>query len=439
MSADLYAAFMAGGNDVTQTSKGSGGQSDVQTSHRTDQGAVTVLSSHNTPQRESYKQDPPSLWQRDRNGADVLFDADQPEPDDDFGEFESVGDANPGLVQVDVVHQDEPQPLLPELLGGDDASNAPKRVANATGYPQYQTVQNQQTKRTSKGPSWEDDWGDFEQTGVGEQPGLEQSANQSNAEPFTAADSIVDAAEDDWEPFSDGEPEENQTTASAPPSKPVCTPAQPVQAARSPAASAAPAFERPTNVPPPSSLLQLLSTAFQIIHNHNTGHVKPKAELASHVMAVYRTACRVVAGRTLRWKRDTILAQSVRIGQAGKSGGMKLASLNRNESAKELRDAEEMIHDWSNYLHEFKSILAQAHFPPHRLKITSTSTVQTLKYTSGKDSTKQCAVCGLRRTERLPKVDADADDIFGEFWTEHWGHKECYDFWYTYKELLGHR
>ncbi|KAG9789911.1 hypothetical protein ABEF93_005929 [Exophiala dermatitidis] len=438
MSADLYAAFMAGGNDVPQTSKGSSGQSDVQTSHRTDQGAVTVQPSYNTPRREFYKQDAPPLWQRDRNGADVLFDADQPEPDDDFGEFESVGDSNSGLPQVDVARQDEPPPLLPDLLGGDDASYAPRRVANATAYPQDQTVQNQQTKKDSKGPSWEDDWGDFEQTGVGEQPGLEQSANQGNAEPFTGSDSIVDAAEDDWEPFSDGEPEKKQNTARAP-TKNVSTLAQPVQAAPSPAPSAAPAFERPTNVPPPSSLLQLLSSACQTIHNHNTGHVKPKAELASQVMGVYRTACRVVAGRSLRWKRDTILAQSVRIGQAGKSGGMKLASLNKNESAKELRDAEEMIHDWSNYLHEFKSILAQAHFPPHRLRISSTSTIQTLKYTSGKDSTKQCAVCGLRRTERLPEVDVDADDIFGEFWTEHWGHKECYDFWYTYKELLGHR
>ncbi|KAJ4509650.1 hypothetical protein HRR78_005658 [Exophiala dermatitidis] len=404
MSADLYAAFMAGGNDVPQTSKGSSGQSDVQTSHRTDQGAVTVQPSYNTPQREFYKQDAPPLWQRDRNGADVLFDADQPEPDDDFGEFESVGDSNSGLPQVDVARQDELPPLLPDLLGGDDASYAPRRVANATAYPQDQTVQNQQTKKDIKGPSWKDDWGDFEQTGVGEQPGLEQSANQGNAEPFTGSDSIVDAAEDDWEPFSDGEPEKKQNTARAP-TKNVSTLAQPVQAAPSPAPS----------------------------------HVKPKAELALQVMGVYRTACRVVAGRSLRWKRDTILAQSVRIGQAGKSGGMKLASLNKNESAKELRDAEEMIHDWSNYLHEFKSILAQAHFPPHRLRISSTSTIQTLKYTSGKDSTKQCAVCGLRRTERLPEVDVDADDIFGEFWTEHWGHKECYDFWYTYKELLGHR
>jgi len=141
----------------------------------------------------------------------------------------------------------------------------------------------------------------------------------------------------------------------------------------------------------------------------------------------------------MRWKRDTILAQSVRIGQAGKGGGMKLAAVNRSESTKEERDSEEMAHDWSRYLLEFNSILAQAGFPSHRMKLSASLSLKTVKHTSTSDLSKQCALCGLKRTERLSDIDVDVDDLFGEFWTEHWGHRDCCEFWYSYKDLLGHR
>jgi len=38
-------------------------------------------------------------------------------------------------------------------------------------------------------------------------------------------------------------------------------------------------------------------------------------------------------------------------------------------------------------------------------------------------------VCALKRNERVVKVDFEVEDVFGEWWTEHWGHKACVAFW----------
>ena len=42
---------------------------------------------------------------------------------------------------------------------------------------------------------------------------------------------------------------------------------------------------------------------------------------------------------------------------------------------------------------------------------------------------KQCVVCALKRNERASKVDGEVQDVFGEYWVEHWGHKTCVAFW----------
>jgi hypothetical protein len=50
-----------------------------------------------------------------------------------------------------------------------------------------------------------------------------------------------------------------------------------------------------------------------------------------------------------------------------------------------------------------------------------------------------CALCGLKRDERIPKIDENVEDSFGEWWTEHWGHTECRQFWEDNMGLLGQR
>jgi hypothetical protein len=45
-----------------------------------------------------------------------------------------------------------------------------------------------------------------------------------------------------------------------------------------------------------------------------------------------------------------------------------------------------------------------------------------------------CVVCGLKREERVVGAGAGLDgadvwDQFGEWWIDHWGHRECKDWW----------
>lgn len=445
MSADLYAAFMAAGANESEAPNGFSTETDNQTTTTRLPAVELDLPASDqvwgTSHQESRKKEPATLWRRDLDGTDVLFDAEEPDEDDDFGDFETVGNANEGEPRVNTNLHGNIQPLVPDLLGEEDYAHQ----ASITSSKQpigTETVYATQFGHQEKGKiqsSWDDDWGEFEQTGRGNERISEQPKDQNGIDPNPAGDSITSVPEDDWEPCEDGTSAPVQSSVASQTSETTTTKSQLTQAFTSQAPTTAPAFERPTNIPPPSSLLQLLSSVFETVHNDNALQSKPKSELAAQVMVVYRTACRLVAGRTMRWKRDTILAQSVRVGQAGKSDGMKLASLNKNESTKEQRDSEEMIHDWSNYVHEFKSILAQARLQPHRLRISASPSTQTLKYSGTSESSKQCALCGLKRTERLSEVDTDAEDIFGEFWTEHWGHKDCYNFWYTYKDLLSHR
>jgi len=54
----------------------------------------------------------------------------------------------------------------------------------------------------------------------------------------------------------------------------------------------------------------------------------------------------------------------------------------------------------------------------------------------GLTAPKACIVCGLKREERINKVDVDVEDSFGEWWTEHWGHRACRNFWLKHEPAL---
>lgn len=97
----------------------------------------------------------------------------------------------------------------------------------------------------------------------------------------------------------------------------------------------------PSNIPPPSILLSVvakicnsLSTEIRdIVSSSSTALMQdglvagsPHLEKLFGAQAVINASARILAGRKLRWKRDTHLAQSMRIGTAntGKANGMKL-------------------------------------------------------------------------------------------------------------------
>ncbi|OAL35629.1 hypothetical protein AYO20_05010 [Fonsecaea nubica] len=428
MSADLYAAFL-----VEETTSKPEQTNDKRANVTNNPSPPRITESVHGIQRQNVSS---PLWQRDTGGSDILFDAEQPDVGDEFGDFETAGDSTTDLNktgQADSLRHEGvmstkaigPEPLildLPDTIGLlDNPSHPETKVSQTLGA--QRTLSGTEPTEIGKQPSWDDDWGDFEET---ESQPLPPLTTEVKAQP----------SDDDWEPIEDNVPHSmQQTIYPQPPTSRKDNACETETQSRDQTLT----YERPSNVPPPSSLLQLLSSVFGSIHESNADSVLSKSELASKVLLIFRVSSRIVAGRTLRWKRDTVLAQSVRIGQSGKSGGMKLAAVNKSETTKEERETEEMIRDWSSYLHEFNSILAQAEVPPCRMRLSSTPPIKRLGTTHLPDMSKPCALCALKRTERLKDVDADVDDLFGEFWVEHWGHKDCFDFWYSYKDMLKHR
>ncbi|RMJ22049.1 hypothetical protein PHISP_07085 [Aspergillus sp. HF37] len=121
---------------------------------------------------------------------------------------------------------------------------------------------------------------------------------------------------------------------------------------------------RPTNIPPPSVLLQMFLQLFEQLGREarakrNTQDNAALEDTAIYVACSLKTTARVVAGRTLRWKRDSILSQSMRIGPArsGKPGGMKLNTVNKNENVKEQQEAVDVLAMWRDRTALFNSVL----------------------------------------------------------------------------------
>lgn len=255
---------------------------------------------------------------------------------------------------------------------------------------------------------------------------------------------------EEWGDFIDGPPEEpprprpTQRLSSNKPTKP--RPESPQ--AFGIAASAVPATQvRPTNIPPPSVLLEVFPRLFEQLREDATAARKNPQEtenlerVASLVSGSLKAAARVVAGRTLRWKRDTILSQSMKIGpaRAGKSGGMKLNTVNRNEDIKEQQEAVDVITIWRERTALFNSAIQAAGGRPVPVIPANTRVITATAAQGAIKASHACALCGLKRDERLPKLDDAVQDSFGEWWTDHWGHTDCRLFWENNMHLLHQR
>lgn len=135
----------------------------------------------------------------------------------------------------------------------------------------------------------------------------------------------------------------------------------------------------------------------------------------------------------------------MRIGPAragGKAGGMKLNAVNKRETVKEEQVSRDVLALWRERAALFNSILQAAGQRP----VPSVPDVTALKVITARPeqgaikASHACALCALRRDERVSRVDEPAVlDSFGEWWTEHWGHTECRWFWERNRVLLGQR
>lgn len=209
----------------------------------------------------------------------------------------------------------------------------------------------------------------------------------------------------------------------------------------------------PTNIPPPSMLLSLCASIFQSLPTDiksstviNQGSDQPFSEQANsdmrQLISTLRCAAHIQAGRKLRWKRDDILSQSMKIGSAGKPGGMKLAGLDKAEARREDQEAAEVLQIWRQNVGPLRISVAKinSRLPDNGFTIPEISEnmpVRMAKYSEGAiTAPKCCFLCGLNRDDRVLKIDLNIEDSFGEWWTEGWGHKECVNFWSERKSSL---
>ncbi len=204
----------------------------------------------------------------------------------------------------------------------------------------------------------------------------------------------------------------------------------------------------PSNIPPPSILLLLIETIFQSLQidikkilSLTEASFLPLGQsrlgqLELHISMV-RAAARILAGRKLRWKRDTHLSQSMKIGPAhsGKAGGMKLTGVDRTESLREDREVAEALGIWRKQVGGIRAAITMVNTEMGQNvlvipNISENMHVRGVKLEDGAlAAPKSCFLCGLKRDERLEKIDVDVEDSFGEWWTEHWGHNDCRVFW----------
>ncbi|KAI1143839.1 hypothetical protein F5Y05DRAFT_8199 [Hypoxylon sp. FL0543] len=413
----------------------------------------------------------------------VLFDADDFDGeqedeagDDDFGEFETV--TSPVQAAADLLSSDlssppaTAKPTAAQLLSGlnlTEPSSYPQAPRSpsfqdrnpfpglAVSPPQKQEKQpanepitspvtawpSLDTKKSAGADGFGDDWGAFDEI-----PDEQENSKTSNTD-----------ANWDWDSVEPAQAKIAKAKASMVSSKPdeSSWDWDPINIKTEKQAGEPKDDLPPTNVPPPSILLsvfpQLFDEANSSLYKPISGQpfsIKnrilsdPKTlEFLRGYLALATVAARIIAGRKLRWHRDKFLAQRMSISAAG-SKGMKLAGVDKAQAAREDREAADVVAYWKEYVGRLRSAVATANSSiknkAEQLKIPEISEsmqIQTEKLVP--TAPKACIVCGLKRNERISKVDYEVEDSFGEWWVDHWGHLACKRFWLQHENTLRQR
>ncbi|PGH11590.1 hypothetical protein AJ80_07060 [Polytolypa hystricis UAMH7299] len=402
------------------------------------------------------------LWRED-GGSTVLFDASTeavPEEDDDeWGEFEyaetvSTGNKVPDLLSSDKSEIEEKNVNMPstavfkppitsippksqnlvDLLSDDIDAPHQSAMDSAIGAVRPKNSKPADERkpdvRSPPSPSWQvepdDDWGDF--------------TDGIATEGATTAGDVSDDLKATQLDSTRSQPNHETPKPTVSTNK-IATKAVDAKAERNSSQI------RPTNIPPPSILLAVFPPLLEELHQRATrfiastkgkDHVSPDPNLAQSIASSLKVMARIFLGRPHRWKRDTILSQSTRIGpsRSGKSGGMKLSSVNKNENVKEEKEAVEVLEAWRRRGAVLNSAILAA--GGHSVPIL-TGNVQVRTAAGALKASHACALCGLKREERIPRVDEDVYDSFEEWWVDHWGHADCKVFWETNSATLDQR
>lgn len=389
------------------------------------------------------------------SNPNVMFDADDFEleggdeddytEDDDFGDFEAAAPTKPNPMPASKPPASAPAPRAPnisqpppsmDLLSLDDPTPPPpqpqelkskpgSRPSKPLGFGATALTQSRQGLGHLKAPSVsspaskpvvaeDEEWGAWD----------EFESKPARKEPRPRSPAGVDNW--DWEPAEAVVTAKSDINRDEPP---------------------------PMNVPPPSVLLSafpsLFSTGNSLFKPMSAQKPSIKERILSDPKAVdflkgyiliATAAGHVIAGRKQRWHRDKILAKSMSISAAG-SKGMKLAGVDKTQSKREDREAADVAIAWGEYVGRLRSAVAAANSAcKTSLKVPELNEnmlVQTDK--TAPTAPKPCIVCGLKREERVAKVDFDVEDSFGEWWVDHWGHRTCKNFWLQHEQTLRQR
>ncbi|KAK2050437.1 hypothetical protein LZ31DRAFT_548279 [Colletotrichum somersetense] len=331
--------------------------------------------------------------------------------------------------------KDNPGSLTPVTAWPSFGQTSPKKPSAGA------TKKKSSTTTSLQKPQPEDeDWPDFEDF-PDDEPSAVDSANPPESWDWDAVDSVKPAVSS------------AVTTKKLAP-KPRVKPDSEAPEAASEARDDTPP---PINIPPPSVLLSIFP---QLLDLANSSLFKPTGQMAAPIrkrilsdpgtvaflrayLLLATVAARVIAGRKLRWHRDKFLAQGMAISAAG-AKGMKLAGVDKAQAAREEREAADVVGVWREHVGRLRSAVAAANStvktPHDQLRvpeINETMPVSTAKVVP--TAPKPCVICGLKRDERVSRVDFDVEDSFGEWWVEHWGHRACKNFWVEHERQLRQR
>lgn len=402
--------------------------------------------------------------------------------DDDFGDFEDpeVHDLKPSASTkdgqlLDLSGNAEALPAGSSVLfdAEETAQDDLNTIDVSNGFPPKDTgVQNKpQPRSMDRVPRKSvEDWGEFEggtvlfdvdevqnesNNGKKEQEMKQEEQEQQRLQWLDWNDTSDYNAADDWRAAED-----TQNPLVPSPAKSILPSVRAASAKPTPAVFTKPKEPGPppTNIPPPSILLAFITSMLHTLPSELKA-VLPQAptsvdqtqSLGPHIrgqlqrhFAVIHASTRIIAGRKLRWKRDTILSQSMKIGPAG-SGGAKVGNLDKSESLREDLEVGEALEVWRRQRGLLRSITAKANAQAPGLDLMLPDTAEMMPVRHGKagegalTAPKSCFLCGINRDERVAKLDLFVEDSFGEWWMEHWGHVDCVIFWEECQSKLPQR
>ncbi|MCJ1359438.1 MAG: hypothetical protein MMC33_009440 [Icmadophila ericetorum] len=379
--------------------------------------------------------------------------------DDEFGDFE-VPERSPPMEDTGSSQRYRPSSVLTQSRPQDSFVNSTKAPFTSTKRPDSQGSAHASAKAANQSASTSSLHILKSSKTLKEKPSKLEERNGSHLEANTASQ---DAEE--WDDFLSnakanlGPQGEAASTSvhglnflSVPPGLPETSLPAPSSTAR----PSAKLLVVPSNVPPPlilisylSSILQTLPGQLRELGERSAGNsISPEdvqKAVQNHV-AITRVAAHIIAGRKLRWKRDIRLSQNMRIGpaQGGNKGGMKLMGVDKAESLREDREVAEFLLIWGQNAGRIRSVLAivmgqVAGHSPTLPDITDKLPILGSKTDGSMLDGKYCVLCGLKRNERVNKVDMEVWDNFEEWWIELWGHTECRAFWEAHETVLRQR